>query len=64
MTKILALVTALVGVVLAVTPWLLRFTGDRVARMDVVIGGLVVAVLGLLSYETLVSASRTQRAQH
>jgi hypothetical protein len=63
MTKVLAIVTALVGVVLAVTPWVLRFTADRVARTDVLIGGLVVAILGLLTYETLVSA-RTHRAQH
>jgi drug/metabolite transporter (DMT)-like permease len=63
MTKILAILTALVGIVLAVTPWLLHFTGDRVARTDVLIGGIVVAVLGLLTYETLVSA-RTHRAQH
>ena len=63
MTEILAILTALVGIILAVTPWLLRFTSDWVARTDVLIGGLVVAVLGLLSYQTLVS-TRAHRTQH
>jgi hypothetical protein len=63
MTKTLAILTALVGIVLAATPWLLRFTGDRVALTDVLVGGIVVAVLGLLSYQTLVSAG-PRRAQH
>jgi SPW repeat len=63
MTKVFAILTVLVGIVLAVTPWLLRFTSDRVARADVLVGGIVVAILGLLSYQTLVSAN-THRTQH
>jgi hypothetical protein len=63
MTEILAILTALVGIILAVTPWLLRFTADRVARTDVLIGGLVVAAPGLLTYEPLVYA-RARRTQH
>lgn len=30
----------------AATPWLLRFAGDRVALLDVTIGGLIVVLLG------------------
>jgi len=63
MTKILAILTALVGIILAVTPWVLRFSADRIALADVLIGGIVVAVLGLLSYEALASGS-SHRAQH
>ncbi len=63
MNKVLAILTVLVGIVLAVTPWVLRFTADRVALADVLIAGIVVAILGLLSYETLVSAG-THRTQH
>jgi hypothetical protein len=63
MTRVLAILTVLVGIILAVTPWVLRFAADRVALADVLIGGIVVAVLGLLSYQTLASAS-THRTQH
>jgi len=41
----------------------LRFSADRIALADVLIGGIVVAVLGLLSYEALASGS-SHRAQH
>lgn len=37
----------LVGLVLAATPWLLSFARDRVAQLDVLIGGAIVALLGL-----------------
>ena len=60
MTKVLAILTALVGVALAVTPWLLRFTTDRLAFADVLVVGLAVAVLGLLSYEAII-ATRPRR---
>ena len=60
MTKVLAILTALVGVALAVTPWLLRFAADRLAFADVLVVGLAVAVLGLLSYEAII-ATRPRR---
>lgn len=34
---------------LAATPRLLRFAGDRVALLDVTIGGLIVVLLGALA---------------
>jgi len=63
MIKVLAILTALVGVALAITPWLLRFTADRAAFVAVLVGGLAVAVLGILSYEAIV-ATRPHRPQH
>jgi hypothetical protein len=37
----------LIGLILIATPWLLSFTADRVARLDVVVGGVIVAILGI-----------------
>src|SRR5262245_49064716 len=45
--RVLAWLVVLIGLVLAITPWLLRFAGDRVAQLDVVIGGAIVALLGI-----------------
>ena len=45
--RVLSWLIILIGLVLVATPWLLRFASDRVARLDVVIGGLVVAILGI-----------------
>jgi SPW repeat len=41
--------TILVGLILAATPWLLHFRRDHVAFLDVLIGGAVVGVLGLVT---------------
>jgi hypothetical protein len=52
----------LVGLVLAVTPWLLRFATDRVAELDVVIGGAIVALVGIaLIYAVPEPAGRLSR---
>jgi hypothetical protein len=45
--RLLAWLTLLVGVVLAITPWPLHFASDRVAMVDVATGGVIVALLGL-----------------
>ena len=45
--RVLSWLIVLVGLVLAVTPWLLRFATDRVAELDVVIGGAIVALVGI-----------------
>ncbi len=55
----LAGLTTLVGIVLALTPWLLSFTQDHVAVLDTAIGGIVVAVLGIsLFYQATAPAPR------
>jgi len=48
MHTILSVLTFLVGLALVVTPWLFHFTADHAALSDVVIGGLVVMLLGIL----------------
>lgn len=48
--RVLSVLTFLVGLVLAVTPWFLHFRSDHVAFLDVAVGGIVVAVLGLVTY--------------
>ncbi len=45
--RVLSWLTVLIGLVLIVTPWLLSFATDRVARLDVVIGGALVALVGI-----------------
>jgi hypothetical protein len=51
--QMLSWLIVLVGLVLAATPWLLRFTSDRVASLDVTVGGVIVALLALaLAYGT------------
>jgi uncharacterized protein involved in cysteine biosynthesis len=46
--RVLSGLTILVGLLLAVTPWVFRFTSDWIALLDVAVGGLVVAMLGLI----------------
>ena len=45
--RLLSWLTVLVGLVLIVTPWIFRFSADRTAVLDITIGGIVVALLGL-----------------
>jgi hypothetical protein len=47
MGKILAVLTMLVGLTLAITPWVFSLAGDRGAFVDVATGGVIVALLGL-----------------
>jgi hypothetical protein len=49
MARILSVVTVLVGLALMGTPWVLRFTADRTAVADVVVTGILVAVLGIFT---------------
>jgi hypothetical protein len=64
MSKILSVLIVLVGIALAVTPWVFQYTADRAAFGGAVIGGLVVAVLGALIYGTVTSSGRLPRSQH
>jgi hypothetical protein len=57
MAKIISALTIVIGIALAITPWVFRFTADRPALLDVAIGGIVVAVLGALTYGALTTAS-------
>ena len=45
--RMLSWLIVLIGLVLAITPWLLRFATDRVAELDVVVGGAVVVLVGV-----------------
>jgi SPW repeat len=45
--RVLSWLIVLIGLMLAATPWILHFAGDHIARLDVTIGGVVVALLGL-----------------
>ena len=45
--RVLSWLIVLVGVVLIATPWLLSFATNRVARLDAVIGGVIVLILGV-----------------
>jgi len=45
--RMLSRLIILIGLVLAITPWLLRFATDRVAELDVAIGGAIVALVGV-----------------
>ena len=55
MGKYLAILTALIGLALAITPWAFRFTGDHVALIDTAVGGIIVAALGALTYQAMQS---------
>jgi hypothetical protein len=61
--RVLSWLIVLIGLVLAATPWLLRFAMDRVARFDVVIGGLIVAIVGIALVSVL-EPRPTQRLSH
>jgi hypothetical protein len=61
--RMLSWLIVLIGLALAVTPWLLRFTGDRIARLDVVIGGVVVALLGI-AMVYMAQPEATRRLSH
>jgi hypothetical protein len=63
MSKVLSILVVLVGLALAVSPWVLRFRADRVAAIDVLVGGIVVVVLGALLHWT-VTATPAHRPQH
>jgi hypothetical protein len=62
MSKLLSILTVLVGLALAVSPWVLRFRSDRVAAIDVLVGGIIVVVLGASLYwmETTTPVHRPQ----
>jgi len=45
--RMLSWLIILIGLVLTITPWLLRFATDRVAELDVVIGGAIVTLVGV-----------------
>lgn len=61
--RVLSWLTVLIGLVLTATPWLLSFATDRVARLDVMIGGAVVALVGIaLVYA--VQPAATRRLSH
>jgi len=45
--RMLSWLIVLIGLVLAVTPWLFRFATDRVAELDVVVGGAIVVLVGI-----------------
>jgi hypothetical protein len=55
MARILSFITVLVGLALVGPPWLLRFSADRTAVADVVVTGIVVALLGLFTTVELVA---------
>jgi hypothetical protein len=55
MARILSVVTVLVGLALMGTPWVLRFTADRTAVADVVVTGILVAVLGIFTTADLLA---------
>jgi hypothetical protein len=46
--RVLSWLIVLIGLVLIVTPWLLRFATDRIAQLDVVVGGAIVTLLGIV----------------
>lgn len=62
--RLLAWLTLLAGFVLAVTPWLLGLAGDHIARTDVLVGGLVVALLGVALSWLAPSAGPAARLTH
>jgi len=62
MVKSLPILTILIGLALIVTPWIFRFSGDHVASIDAVIGGIVVAGLGALTYQAM-SSDGARRAR-
>lgn len=45
--RVLSWLIVLIGLVLIVTPWLLSFATDRIAQLDVVVGGAIVTLLGV-----------------
>jgi hypothetical protein len=53
----------LIGLILIVTPWLLSFATDRVAQLDAVVGGMIVAILGLVQVYAL-QLRPTERLSH
>ena len=61
--RVLSWLIVLAGLVLIATPWLLRFAGDRVAELDTVVGGLIVAILGIVQVYAL-QPRPTQRLSH
>lgn len=61
MARILSIITALVGLALIGTPWVLRFTADRTAVADVVVTGIVVAVLGIFTTVELLADDLQRR---
>jgi hypothetical protein len=62
--RLLAWLMPLAGFVLAITPWLLGFAGDHIARTDVLVGGLVVALQGVALSWLALSAGPAARLTH
>ena len=61
--RVLSWLIVLIGLILIATPWLLSFAGDRVAELDTVVGGVIVAILGIVQVCAL-QPRPTQRLSH
>jgi hypothetical protein len=51
--RVLSWLIVLIGLILIATPWLLSFAEDRVAELDAVVGGVIVAILGIVQVYAL-----------
>jgi predicted MFS family arabinose efflux permease len=60
--RVLSWLIVLAGLILIVTPWLVGFATDRAARLDAVVGGIIVLILGLAQIYAIPSAP--QRLSH
>jgi hypothetical protein len=60
--RVLSWLIVLAGLILIVTPWLVGFAADRAARLDAVVGGIIVLILGLAQIYAIPSAP--QRLSH
>ena len=61
--RVVSWLVILAGLILIVMPWLLSFATDRVAQLDAVVGGIVVAILGIIQVYAL-QPTPTQRLSH
>ena len=61
--RVLSWLIVLIGLILIATPWLLSFTTDRAARLDAVVGGVIVAILGIVQVYAF-QVRPTQRLSH
>ena len=61
--RVLSWLIVLIGLILIATPWLLSFAGDRVAELDAVVGGVIVAILGIVQVYAL-QPRPAQRLSH
>jgi hypothetical protein len=61
--RVLSWLIVLIGLILIATPWLLSFATDRVAQLDAVVGGVIVAILGVVQVYAL-QPRPAQRLSH